>query len=66
MGYGESLRAKVIQAALTGYRRQCELVDTGARPLLCLRDFDRVKRRNKKLMSHDGTWLQPQYDLAAF
>ena len=32
MGYGESFRAKVIQAALTDYRRQCELADTGASP----------------------------------
>ena len=66
MGYGESFRAKVIQAALTDYRRQCELADTGARPLHRPRDFDRVKRRNKKLMSRDGAWLRPQYDLAAF
>ena len=65
MGYGESFRAKVIQAALTDYRRQCELADTGARPLHRPRDFDRVKRRNKKLMSRDGAWLRPQYDLAA-
>ena len=66
MGYGESFRAKVIQAALTGYRRQCELADTGARPLHRPRGYDEVNRRNKKLMSKDGAWLRPQYDLAAF
>ena len=61
MGYGEKFRAKVIQAALTGYRRQCQLADTGARPLHRPRSYDEVNRRNKKLMSRDG-----QYDLAAF
>ena len=30
MGYGESFKAEVIQAFLTGYRRQCKLADTGA------------------------------------
>ena len=34
MGYGESFEAKVIQAFLTGYRRQCELADTQG-PGLC-------------------------------
>ena len=33
MGYNQSFRANVIQAALTGYRRQCALADTGAWPL---------------------------------
>ena len=28
MGYGESFEAKVIQAFLTGYRRQCELAES--------------------------------------
>ena len=66
MGYGESFRAKVIQAALTGYRRQCELADTGARPLLCPWGYYEVNRKNKKLMSRDRAWLRPQYDLLAF
>ena len=29
-------------------------------------DYDRVNKRNKKLMSRDGAWLSSQYDLAAF
>ena len=33
MGYSEEFRAKVITAALTGYKWQCELADTGVRPL---------------------------------
>ena len=66
MGYGESFRGKVIKAALTGYRRQCELADTGVRPLHRPRDYDVVNRRNKKLMSRDGAWLRPQHHLAAF
>ena len=66
MGYSEGFRSKVIQAALTGYRRQCQLADTGARPLHRPRDYDRVNRRNKKLMSRDGAWLRPQHHLAAF
>ena len=57
MGYDERFRAKVIQAALTGYKRQCELADTGARPLHRPREFDAVNRKNKKLMSRDGAWL---------
>ena len=65
MGYGEIFRAKVIQAALTGYKRQCELADTGARPLHRPREYDAVNKRNKKLMSRDGAWLRPQYHLAA-
>ena len=52
MGYDERFRAKVIQAALTGYKRQCELADTGARPLHRPREFDAENRKNKKLMSH--------------
>ena len=66
MGYNESFRAKVIQAALTGYRKQCSLADMGAQPLHRPRDYDAVKRRNKKLMSRDGAWHRPQYHLAAF
>ena len=66
MGYNGNFRAKVIQAALTGYRRQCALADTGARPLHRPREFDETKRRNKKLMSKDGAWHRPQYHLAAF
>ena len=66
MGYGESFEAKVIQAFLTGYRRQCELADTGARPLLRPRDYYEVNRKNKKLMSRDRAWLRPQYDLLVF
>ena len=66
MGYNEGFRSKVIQAALTGYRRQCQLADTGARPLHRPRDYDRVNRKNKKLMSRDGAWVRPQYHLAAF
>jgi len=66
MGYNQSFRANVIQAALTGYRRQCSLADMGARPLHRPRDYDAVKRRNKKLMSRDGAWHRPQYHLAAF
>ena len=66
MGYSEGFRGKLIQAALTGYRRQCELADTGVRPLHRPRDYDAVNRRNKKLMSRDGAWLRPQYHLAAF
>ena len=65
MGYGESIEAKVIRAFLTQYRRQCELADTGARPLLRPRDYYEVNRKNKKLMSRDGGWLRPQYDLLA-
>ena len=62
-GYSEGFRGKLIQAALTGYRRQCELADIAShRP----RDYDAVNRRNKKLMSRDGAWLRPQYHLAAF
>ena len=66
MGYNGRFRANVIQAALTGYRRQCTLADTGARPLHRPRDYDAVNRRNKKLMSKDGAWYRPQYHLAAF
>ena len=57
MGYGESFEAKVIQAFLTGYRRQCELADTRARPLLCPWGYYEVNRKSKKLMSRDGAWL---------
>ena len=66
MGYDPGFRAKVVTAALTGYRRQCELADTGARPLHRPRGYDGVNRRNKKLMSRDGAWHRPQYHLAAF
>ena len=66
MGYNGNFRASVIQAALTGYRKQCSLADTGARPLHRPREFDEVKRRNKKLMSKDGAWHRPQYHLTAF
>ena len=53
-GYGESFRGKVIKAALTGYRRQCELSDSGVWPL----------HRNNKLISCDRAWLRPQHLLA--
>ena len=32
MGYDEKFQAKVIQATLTGYERQCELVDESPTP----------------------------------
>ena len=63
MEYGESFRGK---AALTGYRRQCELADQGVRPLHRPRGYDAVNRRNNKLMSRDGAWLRPHHHLAAF
>ena len=66
MGYDARFRAKVVTAAITGYRRQCELADTGARPLHRPREFDAKNRRFKKLMSRDGAWLKPQYHVAAF
>ena len=65
-GYIRHCAFRVIQAALTGYRRQCSLADIGVRPLHRPRDYDAVKRRNKKLMSKDGAWHRPQYHLAAF
>ena len=43
MGYNGNFRAKVIQAALTGYKKQCSLADTGARPLHRPRDFDKFQ-----------------------
>ena len=66
MGYTEGFRSTVVTAALTGYKRQCELADTGVRPLHRPRDYDKLNRKNKKLMSHDGAWHRPQYHLAAF
>ena len=66
MGYDQRFRARVIAAALTGYKRLCELADTGARPLHRPREFDAKNRRNKKLMSRDGAWLKPHYHVAAF
>ena len=63
MGYGESFRGK---AALTGYRRQGELGDSGVRPLRRPQGYDVVNRRNNKLMSRDGAWLRPHHHLAPF
>ena len=63
MGYGESFRGK---PALTGYRRQCELADSGVRPLHRPQGYDAVNRRNNKLMSRDGAWLRSQHHLTAF
>ena len=40
MGYSEDFRAKVIQVALTGYRRQNKLADTGVQPLQCPWGYD--------------------------
>ena len=64
MGYGESFRGKVIKAALTGYRRQCELADSGVWPLHRPRGYDAVNRRNNRLISCDRAWLRPQHLLA--
>ena len=66
MGYDERFRAKVIQAALTGYMRHCELVNSGALPLHRPREFEAENRKNKKLMSRDRAWLKPQYHVTAF
>ena len=57
-GYSEKFRLEVIQAAVRGYRRQCERADKGGTPLHRPRSYQRETRRQKKLLAATS-WYRP-------
>ena len=64
--FSANFRAKVIIAALKGFRRQCEAADSGTGPpLFRPRSYVREKRRNKKLRIKES-WYRPYHDVVGF
>ena len=65
-GYPASFRGEVIEAAIKGFRRQCEAADSGTGPpLFRPQGYEREKRRNKKIMGKDS-WYRPHHDVVGF
>ena len=64
-GYDHQFRAQIIQAALTGFRKQCVASDSGGTPLFRPRFFERSKRRKNKLMAQQS-WYRAQCDIVGF
>ena len=65
-GYSAAFRGEVIEAAIKGFRRQCEAADSGTGPSLFRpRSYKSEKRRNKKIMGKDS-WYRPHHDVVGF
>ena len=63
-GYSASFRGEVIEAAIKGFRRQCQAADSGTGPPL-FRPRENEKRRNKKITSKDSGY-RPHHDVVGF
>ena len=65
-GYDENFRAEIIQAGLTGFRRQCVASDSGVgTPLFRSRYYERQRRVRKKLISSEA-WFRSNSDVIGF
>ena len=57
-GYNEKFRLEIIQSAVRGYERQCQVADNGGTPLYRPRSYQRADRQRKKLLTPIG-WYRP-------
>ena len=64
-GYSERFRLDIIQSAVIGYERQCERSDNGEIPLHRPRDWNKEKRRRKKLLTKTS-WYRPNSVVAFY
>ena len=65
LGYNANFRAKVIQSAIKGFRRQVKAAANGGPPINRPWSYQREVRRLKKLTSRES-WFKPQFDVVAF
>ena len=64
-GYSEKFRLETIQSAVIGYERQCERSDKGETPLHRPKDWEKEKRRKKKLLTKTS-WYRPNSVVAFY
>ena len=57
-GYNEKFRLEIIQSAVRGYERQCQVADNGGTPLYRPRSYQRADRQRKKLLT-PTSWYRP-------
>ena len=64
-GYSENFRLETIQSEVIGYERQCERSDKVETPLNRPRDWNKEKRRRKKLLTKTS-WYRPNSVVAFY